>query len=134
MNNLVFVQFNANLMEKNKKRKDRNLEVLLANDSHAAQDWIIHSKESVVVVDEVDPETVMEVVDEDVVSDDNQAPEASPARELFDEDFESEEEEVEQVFEDVNMSRMEFKYWTYSETIRRVEGYGHLTICKCVCF
>ena len=35
-------------MEKNQKRKDRNIEVLLANDSLSAQEWIVD-------VDEVDP-------------------------------------------------------------------------------
>ena len=48
MNNLVFVQFNANLMEKNKKRKERQFEVLLAPDASEAQDWIAD-------VDEVEP-------------------------------------------------------------------------------
>ncbi|KAL7582695.1 uncharacterized protein LOC128128963 [Lactuca sativa] len=33
LNNLVFVQFNANLMENNKKRKTKDMEVLLAKDA-----------------------------------------------------------------------------------------------------
>ncbi|XP_023756354.1 uncharacterized protein LOC111904876 [Lactuca sativa] len=41
MNNLFYVQFNGNLMEKNKKRKEKNMEVLLANDSHTGQEWIV---------------------------------------------------------------------------------------------
>ncbi|CAH1439434.1 unnamed protein product [Lactuca virosa] len=80
LNNLVYVQFNVNLIEKNQKRKDRNMEVLLANHSLSAQEWIVD-------VDEVDPETV----NEDLGIDDNQAPRESPrTRELSDEDFESE--------------------------------------------
>ncbi|XP_052622567.1 uncharacterized protein LOC111885780 [Lactuca sativa] len=83
LNNLVYVQFNASLMEKNQKRKDRNMEVLLANDSISAQEWIVD-------VDEVDPK----MVNEDLGTDDNQAPRESPrTRELSDEDFESECEE-----------------------------------------
>ena len=83
MNNLVYVQFNASLMEKNQKRKDRNMEVLLANDLISTQEWIVD-------VDEVDPE----MVNEDLGTDDNQAPrESQIARELSDEDFESECEE-----------------------------------------
>nr|KAJ0203449.1 hypothetical protein LSAT_V11C500279590 [Lactuca sativa] len=83
LNNLVYVQFNANLMGKNQKRKDRNMEVLLENDSISAQEWIVD-------VDEVDPKTV----NEDLGTDDNQAPRESPrTRELYDEDFESEYEE-----------------------------------------
>ncbi|GKB74361.1 uncharacterized protein Tco_0935773 [Tanacetum coccineum] len=45
MNNLVYVQFNANLMEKNKKRKARGHEVLLADDASGAQEWIIENDE-----------------------------------------------------------------------------------------
>nr|KAJ0203426.1 hypothetical protein LSAT_V11C500259860 [Lactuca sativa] len=62
LNNLVHVQFNANLMEKNKKIKDRTLEVLLANDSHATQEWMIDGDDS--DGDEVDPESVMEATNE----------------------------------------------------------------------
>ncbi|KAI3768319.1 hypothetical protein L2E82_18899 [Cichorium intybus] len=97
LNNLVYVQFNANLMEKNKKRKDRTFEVLLANDSHTAQEWIVYCDDH--DVDQVDPESVMEAVDEALRTDDNQAPrKSSRTRELFDENFESEDEE--QVFEE----------------------------------
>ncbi|GJT18252.1 reverse transcriptase domain-containing protein [Tanacetum coccineum] len=45
MNNLVYVQFNANLMEKNKKRKARGHEVLLADDASSAQEWIVKNDE-----------------------------------------------------------------------------------------
>nr|KAJ0214895.1 hypothetical protein LSAT_V11C300151660 [Lactuca sativa] len=88
LNNLVYVQFNANLMEKNKKRKDRNMEVLLSNHSLSAQEWIVDCDDC--DVDEVDPKTVDEALETDV----SQAPRESPkTRELFDEDFESESEE-----------------------------------------
>ncbi|XP_023741997.1 uncharacterized protein LOC111890071 [Lactuca sativa] len=97
LNNLVYVQFNANLMEINKKRKDRTLEVLLANDSHSAQEWIVDGDD--VDGDEVDPEPVMETIDEALKTNDNQVPcKSSTTRELYDEDFESENEE--QVFEE----------------------------------
>ncbi|CAH1417090.1 unnamed protein product [Lactuca virosa] len=88
LNNLVYVQFNANLMEKNKKRKDRNMEVLLSNHSLFAQEWIVDCDDC--DVDEVDPKTVDEALETNV----SQAPRESPkTRELFDEDFESESEE-----------------------------------------
>ncbi|CAH1443704.1 unnamed protein product [Lactuca virosa] len=97
LNNLIYVQFNANLMEKNKKRKDRTLEVLLANDSHSAQEWIIDGDDG--DGDEVDPESVMEAIDEALETNDNQVPrKSSTTRELYDEDFKSENEE--QVFEE----------------------------------
>ncbi|CAH1419480.1 unnamed protein product [Lactuca virosa] len=88
LNNLVYVQFDANLMEKNKRRKDRNMEVLLANHSFSAQEWIVDCDDC--DVDEVDPKTV----DEALATDVSQAPRESPrTRELLDEDFESESEE-----------------------------------------
>nr|KAJ0221475.1 hypothetical protein LSAT_V11C200051850 [Lactuca sativa] len=70
LNNLVYVQFNANLMKKKQKRKDRNMEI--------------------VDVDEVDPE----MVNEDLGTIDYQAPRESPrTSELYDEDFKSWSEE-----------------------------------------
>ncbi|CAH1431958.1 unnamed protein product [Lactuca virosa] len=73
------------------------LEVLLANDSHSAQEWIIDGDDG--DGDEVDPESVMEAIDEALATNDNQVPrKSSTTRELYDEDFESENEE--QVFEE----------------------------------
>ncbi|CAI9262388.1 unnamed protein product [Lactuca saligna] len=75
-------------MEKNKKRKDRNMEVLLSNHSLSAQEWIVDCDDC--DVDEVDPKTVDKALESDV----SQAPRESPkTRELFDEDFKSESEE-----------------------------------------
>ncbi|CAH1446146.1 unnamed protein product [Lactuca virosa] len=97
LNNLVYVQFNANLMEKNKKKKDRTLEVLLANDSHAAQELMIDGDDD--DGDEVDPESVMEEIDEARGTNNNQVRrKSSTPRELFDEDFKSDNEE--QMFEE----------------------------------
>ncbi|CAI9274424.1 unnamed protein product [Lactuca saligna] len=73
-------------------RKDRTLEVLLANDSHAAQELMIDG-------DEFDPESVMEAIDEALGTNNNQVPrKSSTPRELFDEDFDSDNEE--QMFEE----------------------------------
>nr|GEY41903.1 reverse transcriptase domain-containing protein [Tanacetum cinerariifolium] len=44
MSNLVYVQFNANLMEKNKRRKARDHEVLLAQEAGEAQEWIVEGE------------------------------------------------------------------------------------------
>ncbi|GJZ17489.1 hypothetical protein Tco_0553612 [Tanacetum coccineum] len=41
LNNLVYVQFNSNLTEKAKRRKARDVEVLLSNDGNMAQEWIM---------------------------------------------------------------------------------------------
>ena len=91
MNNLVFVQFNANLMEKNKKRKARGVEVLLANDADAAQDWIVED------ADEVEPGLPWDMVAEATGADEYLTPRRSDrsSRELFDEEFESENEDEE---------------------------------------
>nr|XP_043624823.1 uncharacterized protein LOC122596332 isoform X2 [Erigeron canadensis] len=43
LKNLAYVQFNSYLMEKNKRRKERNIEVLLSKDSDMAQEWIAES-------------------------------------------------------------------------------------------
>lgn len=80
-------------MEKNKKRKERGHEILLADDALLAQDWI------------VDASLTYDVIGEAMGVDDFLAPRRSarPTRELYDEDFESEsEEEEEDVDEDVD--------------------------------
>ncbi|CAH1426074.1 unnamed protein product [Lactuca virosa] len=97
LNNLVYVQFNANLMEKHKKRKDRTLEVLYQIAIAHAQEWMIDGDDG--DGDEVDPESVMEAIDETLGTNNNQVPrKSSTPRELFDEDFESDNEE--QLFEE----------------------------------
>ncbi|XP_019178097.1 PREDICTED: uncharacterized protein LOC109173320 [Ipomoea nil] len=91
LNNLVIVQFNANLM--NKRKKEKNVELLLANDASFAQDWIVDN---------------VEVEVEDGVEFDEELDEAlrlrrsCRLRELEEDNFESEtEEEVDVVeFED----------------------------------
>lgn len=92
MNDLVYVQCNANLMKRNQRRKDRNREVLLASETHAAQEWIVDCDQ-----DEVDPEPQEETNGDDLGT--NEAGESSSIRELLDEDFESESEE--EVLEEV---------------------------------
>ncbi|KAI3496702.1 hypothetical protein L1887_39080 [Cichorium endivia] len=95
LNDLVYVQFNANLMEKNKKRKDRDTEVLLASESHTAQEWIVNCDDC--DEDGVDPESNEGPVGDAHGSD--ELGQTSRTRELLDEDFESGSEE--EVYEDV---------------------------------
>ncbi|KAL7604363.1 hypothetical protein Lser_V15G18311 [Lactuca serriola] len=83
LNNLVFVQFNANLMENNKKRKTKDMEVLLAKDASEAQEWIV---ENDVLLDEVEP-------DEAMGDEFFQNRRSSRLRELDVEEFVSEDEE-----------------------------------------
>ncbi|XP_071735719.1 uncharacterized protein [Rutidosis leptorrhynchoides] len=84
LNNLVYVQFNANLLDKNKRRRERGHDTLLSrNDASEAQDWIL---------------------DEELIAEAQDVNEALPprrsvrTRDLF-EDFES-ESEVEEVNEE----------------------------------
>ncbi|KAL8248797.1 hypothetical protein R6Q59_005665, partial [Mikania micrantha] len=101
LNDLVFVQFNANLMEKNKKRKMRNHEVLLADDGSMAKEWVVDDAD-----EEIEPGLTYGMVSEAAGVDEvlgtrtsaRISTRASASRELFDEDFESgDEEEVEEV-------------------------------------
>ena len=41
MNNLVYVQFNSRLLNKKKRAKEKDVDVLLANDASKAQGWIV---------------------------------------------------------------------------------------------
>ncbi|XP_042456357.1 uncharacterized protein LOC122040933 [Zingiber officinale] len=97
LNNLVFVQFNAKLMNKKNREKERNIEVLLASDASSAQDWIVDGAD-----DEVEHDTGMTWK---VVSDAMGAYEAlrprrsSRLREFDEDDFQSESEEEVSVYE-----------------------------------
>ena len=85
MNNLVFVQANANLMESNKKRKARNHELLLEEDASEAQEWIVDGDDA-----------HWKAVSDALGVDDELRPRTSARRkerELFDDDFVSESEE-----------------------------------------
>jgi hypothetical protein len=111
LNNLVFVQFNANLMEKNKKRKERQFEVLLAPDASEARDWIDD-------VDEVEPGLPWETVSEAMGANEVLRPRRSArSRELFEDDFLSESEEEEEGNEE-----LEVEY--ESDGVQIIEQYG----------
>ncbi|KAJ9553011.1 hypothetical protein OSB04_017056 [Centaurea solstitialis] len=115
VNNLVFVQFNANLMEKNQKRKERQFEVLLAPDASEAQDWIVDDVDD---VDEVEPGLPWETVSEAIGADDVlRSRRSARARELSEEEFSSESEE-----EDEANEEMEVEY--ESDGVEIIEQYG----------
>ncbi|KAJ9544512.1 hypothetical protein OSB04_024219 [Centaurea solstitialis] len=99
VNNLVFVQFNANLMEKNQKRKERQFEVLLSPDAiESGLPW--------------------ETISEAIGADDVLRPRRSArARELSEEEFSSESEE-----EDEANEEMEVEY--ESDGVEIIEQYG----------
>ncbi|GJV37812.1 hypothetical protein Tco_1410289 [Tanacetum coccineum] len=84
MSNLVYVQFNENLMEKNKRRKARDHEVLLAQEAGEAQEWIVEG--------EVYEDGVEAGLPRETVSDDIGTRTSARLRELYEEEFESEGE------------------------------------------
>ncbi|GJX59601.1 tRNA dimethylallyltransferase 2 isoform X1 [Tanacetum coccineum] len=109
LNNLVYVQFNYNLTEKAKRRKVRDVEVLLSNDGNMAQEWIVecdgdenrNRDEEVEVQDQQDQEAQWEVIGEAMEADEYLQPRQSSRtttkttqREPFDEEFKSGSEEV----------------------------------------
>lgn len=71
-------------MEKNKRRKERSHEMLLADDASEAQEWIVEGES-----------LSYDVIGEAMGVNEFLAPRRSgrPTRQLFDEDFESENEE-----------------------------------------
>ncbi|GKA08426.1 hypothetical protein Tco_0687757, partial [Tanacetum coccineum] len=91
------------LTEKAKRRKARDVEVLLSNDSNMAQEWMFEcdGDEEVEVQDQQDQEAHWEVIGEAMEADEYLQPRQSSRtttkttqRELFDEEFESGSEEV----------------------------------------
>lgn len=83
MNNLVFVQFNTRLLSKRKKQKEKNIDILVADDAVHAQEWLVEGDgeehESAMGVGSGDAEgeagdgdmaDIRELHDEDFVSDD----------------------------------------------------------------
>nr|GEV46214.1 ribonuclease H-like domain-containing protein [Tanacetum cinerariifolium] len=128
LNNLIYVQFNSNLTEKAKRRKARDVEVLLSNDSNMAQEWIVecdgdgnrNRDEEVEVQDQQDQEAQWEVIGEAMEADEYPQPRQSSRtttkttqRELFDEEFKSGSEEV--VYEEGDYE---------SDGVKIIEGYG----------
>ncbi|XP_022041546.2 uncharacterized protein LOC110944139 [Helianthus annuus] len=104
MNDLVFVQFNSNLMEKNKKRRLRNRESLKADDDSEAKEWIVDVDDEE-EEEEVEPGQTSKAVDDDTgvneISGNRKSARISAkksgSRQLYDEDFISDEEVDEEV-------------------------------------
>lgn len=97
LESLVYVQFNARLMEKQEKNKEKGnqIDVLLANDAVHVQDWLIeeaYGPENPVNVDDEDNIDV-EMLDEDGIMDLTTQPRRTRrVRELYEDDFKSDSE------------------------------------------
>ncbi|TVU06739.1 hypothetical protein EJB05_49967, partial [Eragrostis curvula] len=100
LENLVYVQFNARLMEKQEKNKEKNnqIDVLVANDAIHVQDWLIeeaYGPEYPVNVDNddiIDVETGLAWSMEDEVTEPNRPRRTRTVRELYEDDFKSDSE------------------------------------------
>ncbi|KAJ0680263.1 putative transcription factor/ chromatin remodeling BED-type(Zn) family [Helianthus annuus] len=89
LNDLVFVQYNANLLVKNKNRRVRNREVLKGEDASEAKEWIEDDGEE----EEVESGVNVAAGVDEVSSNRTSARKPAKARQLYDEEFESEKED-----------------------------------------
>ncbi|CAM8936807.1 unnamed protein product [Rhodiola kirilowii] len=105
LNNLVYVQFNAKLLNKKNRQVEKNMDVLLSNEATNAQGWIINGGDDDTLSHDEDLESretsstqEMRELEEEFISDEEE-------EEALNFDFESENEEVlegygEEEFED----------------------------------
>ena len=114
LNNLVYVQFNARIMNKKKREKEKKVDILLASEASMAQGWIVEG-----VDEEIELGSGMD--GEQLEVDSSQEPRRSSrnieVRELHEEDFVSDEDTEE---EGDDEEEIEFE----SDTERVLEGYG----------
>ncbi|TVU32610.1 hypothetical protein EJB05_24348, partial [Eragrostis curvula] len=102
LQNLVYVQFNARLLERQEKNKEKGngIDVLLANDAVHVQDWLIE--------DAYGPERPVNVDDDELIDvDDDEAEATQPrrsvrVRELYEDDFKSDSDgEIDVIEEEI---------------------------------
>jgi hypothetical protein len=92
LNNLVYVQFNAKIINKKRRQKEKGVDVLLASEASMAQGWIVDGGD-----EDVESDLTGDMVgDESRVSSTSEPRRSSrlqEVRELDEEEFESDEEE-----------------------------------------
>ncbi|XP_075496231.1 uncharacterized protein LOC142533373 [Primulina tabacum] len=84
LNNLVYVQFNAKIINKKRRQEEKGVDVLLASEATMAQGWIVDGGDEDV---ETNVEDVRELHKEEFVSDEEE-------EKAMDFEFESDTEEV----------------------------------------
>lgn len=82
-NDVIYIKFNANLMELRKRKNENNGDVLLASDASNLQGWVFDGDDENEQVDE-----------ESGVGETLQAQRSSRLRELYESYFEYEDEEI----------------------------------------
>jgi hypothetical protein len=116
LRDLVYVQFNAKIINKRKREKEMGVDILLASEASKAQGWIVDGGD-----EEVECELTREMVGEaSGVNDSGIEPRRSSrnveVRELHEFDFESDE--------DTEGEGDEEDYEFESDTERVLDGYG----------
>ncbi|XP_050368838.1 uncharacterized protein LOC126786927 [Argentina anserina] len=113
LNNLVYVQFNARILNKKRREKEKNVDVLIASEATMAQGWIVDGGDDDVVSD-LPSERVGEESTVDGGLEPRRGPRIQEIRELDENDFISDDEEE---IDDVN-----FNFESDSEGVQ--DGYG----------
>ncbi|XP_024164516.1 uncharacterized protein LOC112171587 [Rosa chinensis] len=114
LNNLVYVQFNAKIINKKRRMKEKNVDVLLAGEATMAQGWIVDGGD-----EDVESDLTSEVVGEGLglgvesSLEPGRSCRLQEIRELHEEDFVSDEEEE---------YEMDFEFESDEEGV--LKGYG----------
>ena len=120
MRDLVYVQFNAKIINKRKREKERGVDVLLASEASKAQGWIVDGGDEEVVESELTCGMVGEAsgVDDSEISglEPRRSSRNVEVRELHEEDFVSDD--------DTKGEGDEEEYEFESDTERVLERYG----------
>ncbi|KAM7482680.1 hypothetical protein LguiB_007263 [Lonicera macranthoides] len=117
LNNLVYVQFNSKLINKKKKLKEKDVDVLLTSDASKAQGWIVEGgdDEELFSGSDFTCEIVGEASGADSVLEHRRSSRNVEVRELHEEDFVSEDESKKEGDEEFDFE---------SDEERVLEGYG----------
>nr|XP_011458667.1 PREDICTED: uncharacterized protein LOC101299743 [Fragaria vesca subsp. vesca] len=114
LNNLVYVQFNAKIINKKRRQKEKGVDVLLASEASMAQGWIVEDGD-----EDVDSDLTNDMVGDESGVDSSAPPRRSArlqeVRELGEELEDSDEEEEEG-------NEIDFDFESDNEGI--LEGYG----------
>ncbi|XP_050160414.1 uncharacterized protein LOC126633937 [Malus sylvestris] len=115
LNNLVYIQFNARIMNKKKREKEKKVDILLASEASMVQGWIIEGG-----YEELELGSGIGETSEEVGSslEPRRSSKNVEVRKLHEEDFISDEDTKEE--EEGDDEKVEFK----SDTERDLEGYG----------
>ncbi|KAL6224111.1 hypothetical protein ACLB2K_002967 [Fragaria x ananassa] len=114
LNNLVYVQFNARILNKKRREKEKNVDVLIASEANMAQGWIVDGGDDDVVSD-LPSERVGEESGVDGGLEPRIGPRIQEIRELDEDDFISDDHEEE-------IDDLSFDFESDSEGVQ--DGYG----------